>query len=116
MSSVDNQPIFDRSLPVPAAWADAQPHSHLVQFYESDSFLVDALSEWFRDGLNAGDACLYIGTESHRVGMEDRLADRGFDLAAIRADGRYISVDADEALRSFMVDEWPDETLFIRAF
>jgi PAS domain S-box-containing protein len=116
MSSAGDHMAFAGSdLPPPGAWGEAQPHSHLVQFYESDASLIDSLSRWFGDGLSAGDACVYIGTEAHRSSLDQGLEDRGIALDKARADRRYICLDAEATLSSFMVDEWPDEALFVRA-
>jgi len=98
-----------------AAWAEVNPHSHLVQFYEDAGFLIDSLTRWFADGLGAGDSCVFVGTEAHRVSLEKRLADRGVDVEMLRQQGRFVCRDASQVLSTFMVDEWPDETLFIRA-
>src|ERR1700685_2274150 len=37
------------ALPLPTAWNSATPHSHLVQFYEDDAFLIDSLGQWFSE-------------------------------------------------------------------
>lgn len=101
-------------LPRAVAWGKAAPHSHLVQFYERDEFLLDLLADWFGDGLRAQDTCLYIGTEAHRIGLESRLKTRGIAPELMRANGRYVRLDAAGTLSNFMVDEWPDEVLFVR--
>ncbi len=106
---------FSASFASPAAWADVNPHSHLVQFYEDDGFLIDSLTHWFAEGLGAGDSCVYIGTESHCISLEKRLASGGVDLDKLGKEGRFVCRDAFRVLSSFMVDEWPDEALFIRA-
>src|SRR6202167_521560 len=99
----------------PAAWADVNPHSHLVQFYEDDGFLIGSLTRWFADGFAAGNSCVFVGTDAHRVSLEKRLADQGVDPDMLRKEGRFICRDASQMLSTFMIDEWPDETLFIRA-
>ncbi len=110
-----NAASFSASFASPAAWADVNPHSHLVQFYEDDGFLIDSLTHWFADGFSIGDSFAYIGTESHRISLEKRLAARGIDLDKLRKEGRFICRDASQVLSTFMVDEWPDEALFTRA-
>ena len=95
-------------------WGDFNPHAHAIQFYENDAFLLDSLSGWFGAGLNAGDACVYIGTSPHRANLEKRLKDRGLNLERLHTQGRYVCLDAAETLSQFMVDEWPDEALFLQ--
>jgi PAS domain S-box-containing protein len=106
---------FSASFAPPGAWSDVNPHSHLVQFYEDDGFLIDSLTHWFADGLSVGDSCVYIGTESHRISLEKRLAAQGVDLDKLSKEGRFVCRDAAQMLSTFMVDEWPDEPLFTRA-
>ena len=44
---------------------------HFVQFYETDTFLLDSLSGFIGVGLSAGDACIVIATPENRAGLED---------------------------------------------
>lgn len=85
---------FSASFAAPGAWADVNPHSHLVQFYEDDGFLIDSLTHWFADGLSVGDSCVYVGTDSHRISLEQRLAAQGVDLDKLRKEGRFVCRDA----------------------
>lgn len=53
-----------------------------------------------------------IGTESHRSELEGRLQTNGFDMEFAKASDQFISLDASETLRRFMIDGWPDEAMF----
>jgi PAS domain S-box-containing protein len=86
---------------------------HVVQLYENDGFLVDALSRFVGAGLGAGDTTIVIATPPHRDGVESRLRARGVDLGLARAERRYVALDAAETLAAFMVDGWPNETRFV---
>ena len=92
--------------------AEFDEPAHVVQFYEGDVPLVDAIARFIGAGLGAGDAAVVIATERHRQGLEERLRARGLELAAARADGRYVTVDAAEMLAAVMRDDWPDEARF----
>ena len=86
-----------------AASAGAAPGAageagHIVQFYEADGFLLDAVGVFVGEALRAGDAAVVIATEAHRAGLEDRLRAAGLDLATARAGGRYVALDAAETL------------------
>ena len=84
-----------------AAWAaPAAPGAaaHVVQFYEADGILLDTVGEFVGEALRAGDAAVVIATEAHRAGLEDRLGAAGLDVAAVRAEGRYVALDAAETL------------------
>lgn len=85
---------------------------HFVQFYESDDFLLEAVSEFIAPALREGNAGIVVATSAHLVCLEDALTAQGFDLAAARAAGQYVTLDAAETLSRFMVDAEPDPRRF----
>jgi excisionase family DNA binding protein len=85
---------------------------HFVQFYEADAFLVDAVAAFVGAGLRAGDGSVVVGTPAHREGVDERLHADGLDVAAARASGQYVALDAAETLATFMVDGAPDPERF----
>lgn len=85
-------------------WHEKGEFEHLVQFYDTDAFLVDFLSEFTGTGLREGDVSIIIATKAHRDSLEERLQANGLDLAAARVSGAYISLDASETLSKIMVD------------
>ena len=87
--------------------------AHTVQFYEDDTFLLKGLSDYVGSALRAGDRAIAIATSDHLTRLETSLAARGLlgaDGQAIK--GRYIRLDADDALPLFMTDGMPDEIRF----
>ena len=107
ISIFDNDP--DESVATPSS---ARESAHLVQFYEADSFLLEAISRMIGDGLDAGDSAIVIATKAHRDGLEEGIRARGLDPDALRKQGRYLALDAAETLANFMVDDFPDEDRF----
>ncbi len=99
--------------------ADAQPdfelhrHTHSVQFYSDDTFLVDVLSRFMGAAVGAGDAAIVIATQAHRESLAERLSARGLDVARAVEQGRYVALDAEETLSQFMIDDWPDGKRFV---
>ncbi|WP_447983301.1 MEDS domain-containing protein [Nitrospira sp. Nam74] len=85
---------------------------HLVQFYENEEFLLDALSGYIGPGLLAGEVCIVIATEPHRNGLEARLQRSGIDLPSIVSSNQYIALDAERTLATFMVDGQPNPHRF----
>ncbi len=85
---------------------------HFVQFCETDSFLINSLSEFIGAGLRAGEACIILTTKPHRESLEERLKQEGLQVAAAQERGQYIPVDAAATLAEFMVDGWPDAVRF----
>ena len=97
------------------AGAEQRPDAvveHFVQFYESDEFLLEAVGEFIGPSLRSGDAGIVVATDAHLARLEDVLSAQGLDLAAARASGQYVSLDAAETLSRFMVDEEPDPGRF----
>ena len=112
LSLVQNGSDTNVKLAPRSDWSEMRNAEHFVQFYEADTFLLDSLSGFIGAGLGAGDACIVVATEVHRQGLEERLKDNGLDLAAVRARGKYISLDASETLSKFMVNGSPDPQRF----
>jgi PAS domain S-box-containing protein len=85
---------------------------HVVQFYQDDKFLIDAVSGFVGAALAAGDAAVLIATAAHREGVEQVLRKRGLDIGQAARQGRFIELDASETLAKFMVDGLPNEDRF----
>src|SRR5689334_19256839 len=74
--STTNQPrSFDTSsLPISVVdpvlrreLLDHPSHAHIVQFYEADDQLIDAVSQYLLAGLDAGEPLVIIATAEHRA-------------------------------------------------
>ncbi len=89
-----------------------QEAEHFVQFYETDAFLLNSLRDFIGAGLATDDACIVVATEAHREGLDERLLAYGLDVAAARAAGRYVALDAAETLAQFMVNGAPEPGRF----
>ena len=108
ISNFDNDDSGESASPP----VSARESAHLVQFYEADSFLLEALSRLIGDGLVAGDSSVVIATKAHRDGLEAGLKARDLDTDALRILGRYVVLDAADTLASLMIDDFPDEDRF----
>ncbi len=62
--------------------------------------------------LNQGDVAIVIATATHRREFEVRLERAGIDLAAARADGSYLALDAAGTVREFMAADRLDHAAF----
>ena len=89
-------------------------HDHLVEFYESEAFLVDTVCDFFVPALRDGDAVIVVATAAHRHEFEVALDAAGIALDAAAREGRYNSFDAMDLLSRFMVDGKPDVERFRR--
>lgn len=92
----------------------AEVHDHLVEFYDSEAFLVASVRNYLAPALSEGEGALVIATSGHRQGFETALTATGVDLEAGEAEGRYLAVDAGEALSEFMTERGPDPSRFTR--
>jgi PAS domain S-box-containing protein len=93
-------------------WSEISEPEHFVQFYDTDEFLLDAVSGFIGGGLGAGSSCVVIATREHLQALEEQLETNGLNLAAARGRNTYIGLDAAETLAQFMVDGWPEPELF----
>lgn len=88
--------------------------SHAVQFYKDDRILLEDLNHFIGPALIAGNSAVVIATRAHREGLSRLLTAQGIDVDLAIKHGRYIALDAAETLSKFMVNDWPDETLFMK--
>jgi PAS domain S-box-containing protein len=96
--------------PLKDPWAPAS--DHLVQFYDRDEALVNAVSRYLRNGLESGAAAVMIATPEHRSALMAHWQGEGFDAGAWIDSGRLICRDAQETLQQIAVDDWPEAARF----
>ncbi len=92
---------------------DPPPQAHSVQFYAEDAFLLDSLTRSVSTGLSAGDATIVIATQAHHAGLLQRLNVRGVNVADAVQQGRYLPLDAREALMQCRHGERLDRARFL---
>jgi MEDS: MEthanogen/methylotroph, DcmR Sensory domain len=104
--------VADSGLPVHARAGCSPAPDHVVQFYDGDGFLCDAVARFLVEGLKAHEPLLIVATPAHREGIGDRLTVLGFDLPALCRSGRATLVDAEEMLSTFATGSTVDANLF----
>jgi hypothetical protein len=95
-------------------WGEIAPCEHIAQFYEHEGVLLDSLERFVHAGVAGNESAIVIATRQHLRALDDRLNATGVNVTMIRLLNQYITVDADEALDQFMINKWPDDTLFFK--
>jgi DNA-binding NarL/FixJ family response regulator len=90
------------------ASVERAPHRHEVLFYSDDTVFLDSCTRFIAAALGAGNVAAVVATESHRDSLFQRLKAEGLDIDAEIKQGRYISLDVDKTLSTFMVNDLPD--------
>jgi len=101
--------------PAPSPERYAKPvakRAHDVQFYEDDTFLLDTLAAQMVPVLEQGGAVVVLATKLHRDGLTQRLKQRGFDIAGMVAQDRFIRLDAQEVKQKICRNGRPDASRF----
>jgi hypothetical protein len=86
-----------------------------VHFVDLDEDLVRVIGRFFREGFDAGATCIAIVTREHRVRIDAHLESRDFNPEKLAAAYRYIPLDADTTLASFMSGDLLDRERFHRS-
>jgi DNA-binding NarL/FixJ family response regulator len=89
---------------------------HEVGFYSDDRSLLDDLTQFIGAALRAGNAAIVVSTESHRDSLLPRLQAYGLDIGAAIEQGRYIALDAADALSTFMINGMLDPVRYLNLF
>jgi DNA-binding NarL/FixJ family response regulator len=85
---------------------------HEVGFYSDDRSLLDGYTRFVGAVLKSGNAAIVVATELHREKLLARLHAYGLDMSAAIEQGRYIALDNEETVATFMVSDLPDPALF----
>jgi len=90
----------------------AGSHEHVVEFYETETFLADTVSKFIGPGLYDGGAAIVVATAQHRRLFATALRAAGVDVEHATTAERCICVDARTLLDRFMLDGFPDPQRF----
>jgi hypothetical protein len=93
-------------------WKKMQCGDHAVQVYRDDGLFLDALEGFVGNGLRLDERVIVVATAGHVHELEKRLRAGGIDVDRLRWQNRYFALLAEESLRNFMVNGWPDEVRF----
>jgi PAS domain S-box-containing protein len=113
MSARTSNLIPESGAPIRAGVSDDHG-GHAMQFYKDDRILLEDLNRFIGPALLAGDSTVVIATRAHREGLSRLLTEQGINVDLAAKQGRYIALDAADTLSKFMVNDWPDEALFMK--
>ena len=88
--------------------------AHAVYFYDDEAFLLDNVARFVTTGLAKRDTVIVVATQEHRIDLRARLMAENVIGLASPADARYVTLDAVSTLALFMLNDWPDERLFLK--
>src|SRR6478609_11982785 len=94
-------------------WSQLKPGEHLLQCWDTEGSLLDALEGFVSSGLRGGEGVVIIATAAHLHEVEKALRKHWLDIDRARWEGRYIPLLAHEMLHKFMgADGLPDRERF----
>ncbi|PYS33273.1 MAG: hypothetical protein DMG14_32190 [Acidobacteria bacterium] len=87
----------------------------MVQFYETESSLAEAVTRFLMPGLELGHPIVIIATPEHVEAFLSRFAIEGIDIGKARDSHQLILLDASDTLSRFMIGDLPDANRFKEA-
>jgi MEDS: MEthanogen/methylotroph, DcmR Sensory domain/Histidine kinase-like ATPase domain len=88
------------------------PRSHIVQFYVQEAELLQGAGDYLAQALADGGVAVVAATAEHYRAFEAHLARSGADVRAARRAGTLVTIDAGEALRTFVTAGQVDRARF----
>ena len=82
------------------------PPQHIVEIYDDDEFLTDAVVGFIKVGLRLNEPVIIIATAAHSKNFRNALTPDEF------ASENLTFFDAVALLSDFMVDDWPNQSKF----
>jgi hypothetical protein len=77
---------------------DADEFDHIVQFYDTQEFLLKVLVNFITPIMSTTDAAVVIAVESRLVSLENSLRERGLPVEEKKRKGQLVMLDANEML------------------
>jgi len=90
--------------------------THEVAFYSDEASYLDDAAECIGAALKAGNAAAIVATQAHRDSLRARLQADGLNMDSVIEQGRYVAMDAETALTTFMANGLPDSARFLQCF
>ena len=115
-SSLGDSSVRNGDVPLIPELKEKLKRQHEVGFYPDERSLLEDAARFIGDSLKAGNPAIVATTEAHRENLLPRLQKFDLDVSAAIEQGRYIAVDAEEALSMMMQDGALDSSLFMTAF
>ena len=107
---------YDKFGTLISRWSPGDGCRHQAGFYNDDGSFIDDVKKFIGTALKAGKAAIVVATEAHRKSLFLSLSECDLDVTVGLTQGRYIAVDAAEALSTFMIDGMPDPLWFRKVF
>lgn len=100
-------------------WRDVLTHNacgdHIVQVYQEESFLAEAVAHFIEAGLVQGQGVVIIATPAHWDIFSRCFSGSAIDLDGCIASGQIAVLDAEQTLATFVRHCAPDWALFRKA-
>ena len=89
-------------------WPRAAGKRHDIHLYDRESVLIENVAALAAAAFEFGDSFICTAVPAHQAAFETRCAALGIDLAGLARVGRYVALDAQQALDGIMIDGSPD--------
>ena len=77
---------------------------HFVQFYDSENFLIESLTNFVSAGFIFGETVLILATKQHLNALRTNLSEHHFHLNQLQKQGRFVPLNAEEVQADLSVD------------
>ena len=89
---------------------------HKAGFYSDDATCLQAFAHFISHVLNTGRVAIFVANELFRNSLCETLQRvHALDVPAAVTQGRYVPLDVDDVLSSFMVNGSPDRSRFMKS-
>lgn len=89
-----------------------EPRNHHVQFCVDATLLARKVAAFLAEGLREGEAVAIVARPERRAPFRDALAEVGYPIEELVAEGRLAWLDARETLARLMTPDGPEWTRF----
>jgi signal transduction histidine kinase len=106
-------PIADQGRAERDPLVDSSEPCHRVQFYATEEYLCDVVADLIGAGVEGKDPTVLVATNEHISTFEQALTEKGLEVDEAKRERRFVCLDAERTLETFMVGDTPDRSRFL---
>ncbi len=106
-----NHSLDWQTAPAKTFWGSIASKDHIVQIYGEENVMISSMADFVIGGITSGECSVVFLTLDHLAALDEKLKEKGFFPETLISNRLYFPFNAEEILKKFLVDNWPDTPL-----
>lgn len=90
-------------------WTEVARFDHIVQVYENDGILIDAVTGFVESAIHSNENAVIVARHRYLNALEDRLESYGLNIEKLISQHKFIPLNVEEVVAEFIINGQVDE-------